>query len=190
MPFSLSLHLSLSASPSFSAFLSLSPSRQLCNQRNKEKPRRLPDAQDELLNGSEYIESLLRLSCHLACSLYVCVCEWVWMIASHLNCKMCIRLGESNDWKLLSAADHALACLTKMLAVEEGAGRERDGRWGEELLVDSWVCTGCEDVHKHATWELAAMMFSIRFDFDLLDLPYWLPPKKEEYEEIRQQQQQ
>lgn len=34
------------------------------------------------------------------------------------------------------------------------------------------------------------MMFSIRFDFDLLDLPYWLPPKKEEYEEIRQQQQQ
>lgn len=37
--------------------------------------------------------------------------------------------------------------------------------------------------------EPAALMFSIRFDFDLLDLLYWLPPKKE-YEEIRQQQQQ
>lgn len=32
-----------------------------------------------------------------------CECVWVclWMIANHLNCKMCIRVAESNDWKLL-----------------------------------------------------------------------------------------
>lgn len=52
------------------------------------------------------------------------------MIASHLNCKMCIRVGESNDWKLLCAADHGLAWIGlsyQDAVAEEAAARERGG---------------------------------------------------------------